>query len=385
MIDRVTEWYEPYMQANSLMTCPLVLALTLGACTSDAPADGDDSSESGSETAGDGDHGDGDQGDGDQGDGDGDQGDGDGDQGDGDGDGDPSCECPDGGNYDQCSVEEDPLLLLSTFTWPPNTSELELDEICTVASIGAGVAVTLDCPAGQVEITLEIEPAWVPAFTTGEQVHLRASESLGMAQGDSWQHLRWRIDRADDSQMLANYIDSGDSTPNLIGDPYTIEVVSGVCEPECLEGKSQAVGVRFTADGEEVLLFAGQSGELGEQEIRVRTADLHTCTDLDPGRYTMLVTPTDAANDACALVLDQSYSSQEQLECGLGPNGVALCNWTVGFDGSQYTWSHSDVGEGGDYSCAGLDLLNVPEGEVIGSVSPDGAVLTWYGVAYDRD
>jgi hypothetical protein len=115
------------------------------------------------------------------------------------------------------------------------------------------------------------------------------------------------------------------------------------------------------------------------------SADQHTCTDGDPGRYIIFVTHTEAANDACALVLDQSYSSQEQLECGLGPNGVELCNWIIGFDGSQYTWSYSDVGQSDDYTCAGLDLLSVPEGEVLGSVSADGAVLTWDGVLYDRD
>jgi len=27
----------------------------------------------------------------------------------------------------------------------------------------------------------------------------------------------------------------------------------------------------------------------------------------------------------------------------------------------------------------------VPEGDTLGSVSPDGAVLTWDGVLYDRD
>jgi hypothetical protein len=93
----------------------------------------------------------------------------------------------------------------------------------------------------------------------------------------------------------------------------------------------------------------------------------------------------DGDGDACELVLGQSYSSQEELECGLGPNGVVLCFWTIGFDGSMYNWSYSDVGDSGDYTCAGLDLLSVPEGEVLGTVSPSGDVLDWQGVLYDRD
>jgi hypothetical protein len=93
----------------------------------------------------------------------------------------------------------------------------------------------------------------------------------------------------------------------------------------------------------------------------------------------------DGDGDACELVLDQSYSSQEELECGLGPNGVVLCNWSIGFDGSFYTWSFSDVGDSGDYSCSGLDILSVPEAQVLGTVSPAGDVLDWQGHLYDRD
>ncbi|HVH98704.1 MAG TPA: hypothetical protein VM869_08340 [Enhygromyxa sp.] len=350
------------------------LVLALGACTPDVPADESDSSETG-------------DGDGDPGDGDGD-----GDPGDGDGDGDQACECPDDGSWDQCGVAEQPLLVHSTFTWPPNTTELELDEICTVASIDAGVTVTLDCPAGEISIAVDTEPAWVPAFAVGEQVHLQASESLGMSEGDDWHSMRWRIDRADDSAMLANYINSGTSEPNFIGDPYMIEVVDGVCQRFCEppgnpspEWIYEDVGVRFIAEADELLLFAGQRSELGDHLIRVGAASQRECTDADPGGYNILITHTEAPADACALVLDQSYSSQEQLECGIGPNGVVLCNWTIAFDGSQYLWSFSDVGSSGDYSCAGLNLLSVPEGDTLGSVSPDGAVLTWDGVLYDRD
>jgi hypothetical protein len=90
------------------------------------------------------------------------------------------------------------------------------------------------------------------------------------------------------------------------------------------------------------------------------------------------------SSDACSLVLDQSYASREQLECGLGPDGVVLCNWTIDFDGSQYVWNYSDVGQSDAYACDGLDLLSVPGGEVLGTVTADGAELTWAGVLYDQ-
>ena len=55
------------------------------------------------------------------------------------------------------------------------------------------------------------------------------------------------------------------------------------------------------------------------------------------------------------------------------------------FDASDYLWHHSDVGESGDYTCDGLDLLSVPEGDLLGTVSPTGDVLDWQGQLYDRD
>ena len=93
----------------------------------------------------------------------------------------------------------------------------------------------------------------------------------------------------------------------------------------------------------------------------------------------------DLPPDACDLVADQSYASQDQLECGLGPNGVELCNWTLSFTVSNYTWTYSDVGESSEYACSGLELISVPEAQPLGLVSADGSTLTWDGVLYLRD
>lgn len=283
VIDRGDCGHCQRMHKITLTASSFVLALA--ACTPSSPADESDSSETGD---GDEDPGDGDE---DPGDGDGDPGDGDGDDEAGDGDGDPSCACPAEGPWDQCGVAEQPLLLNTGFGWPQDFEELELDELCTVASIEAGVTVMLGCASGEVEILIETEPAWVPAFAVGEQVHLRASESSG--EGDLWAGFGWRIDSADDSQMLANYVSTDDSTPNLIGDPYAIDIVSGVCQAICDDipeaGVSEQVGVRFTDADDELLLFAGQSSELGDQLIRVAAAKQVRCSDGAPGNYHIFI------------------------------------------------------------------------------------------------
>ncbi|MFO7567676.1 MAG: hypothetical protein R6X02_33855 [Enhygromyxa sp.] len=97
--------------------------------------------------------------------------------------------------------------------------------------------------------------------------------------------------------------------------------------------------------------------------------------------------PTDASladDNACALVLDRVYTSNEQLECGLGPGGVALCYWSVRFDGEQFVWNYSDISEAGGYDCVDLDLVARPDGEHLGTVSADGSSLIWSGVGYSR-
>lgn len=94
---------------------------------------------------------------------------------------------------------------------------------------------------------------------------------------------------------------------------------------------------------------------------------------------------TDTDVDACAAVSGRTFASLEELECGLGPNGVVLCHWhlTLSANGS-WTWQHSDYGESGTWTCA--------EGVVTGLISGPGAytgtydtvtgTLTWDGHDY---
>ena len=74
-------------------------------------------------------------------------------------------------------------------------------------------------------------------------------------------------------------------------------------------------------------------------------------------------------------------------ECGLSPDGIALCHWrlTLSSDGT-FTWLHSDVGEAGDYTCSGTTITGQrPGGPIIaGEYDPRTERLTWDRVVYTR-
>ncbi len=59
---------------------------------------------------------------------------------------------------------------------------------------------------------------------------------------------------------------------------------------------------------------------------------------------------------ACTALEGLTFRSVDQGECGLTPDGVSLCTWSIAFetvDGtkSRFTWRHSDVGETGHVTC----------------------------------
>jgi hypothetical protein len=100
------------------------------------------------------------------------------------------------------------------------------------------------------------------------------------------------------------------------------------------------------------------------------------CGSSLPGQY---------AGDACAIIANKTYVSVNQMECGLGPNGVAYCNWNVAFsaDGT-FDWRHSDVVESGSYTCNGAAITGTrgSAAPVAGMLDANVDRLTWDGAAY---
>jgi hypothetical protein len=92
---------------------------------------------------------------------------------------------------------------------------------------------------------------------------------------------------------------------------------------------------------------------------------------------------TGAPVDDCAFLVGRSFASDMMLECGLGPNGPELCNWTLSFTMTGYDHQYSDIGESGDYTCRGGAITGTA-GDVqhAGTVDADTGKLIWDDVAY---
>jgi hypothetical protein len=92
-----------------------------------------------------------------------------------------------------------------------------------------------------------------------------------------------------------------------------------------------------------------------------------------------------SAPEGCGFEAPATFRSVEEGECGLGPDGVVMCQWTVSFaaDGT-FSWMYSDLGDSGTWSCSEGELSAQRGGGQAISVSFDAGtgVLTWDGVAY---
>lgn len=109
------------------------------------------------------------------------------------------------------------------------------------------------------------------------------------------------------------------------------------------------------------------------------------CDGTPPGRvrsggFFSLIQSGDCAFEAAA-----SFSSIEEHECGLGPDGEAFCHWSLSLlsDGT-FSWSHSDVSERGIWTCEGTQVTGVSVGgsTIIGIYDPISRILTWNGFRY---
>jgi hypothetical protein len=96
----------------------------------------------------------------------------------------------------------------------------------------------------------------------------------------------------------------------------------------------------------------------------------------------------DRQDGACTALEGRSFQSIDQHECGLTPDGVAMCHWRLDVTAldpqrSSFTWRHSDVGESGSIRCDGRQLSTDGFGPVYtGTYDPEARRLTWVGVTY---
>ena len=136
----------------------------------------------------------------------------------------------------------------------------------------------------------------------------------------------------------------------------------------------------------------GLAGMLACARTDARTSDSGPDTETGSVDSAGDTAPVDTLSDtgvrgACTDLGGSAWGSVDELECGLGPDGVALCHWRLSFttDGA-FTWRYSDVGEGGRWACAGEALTATTDGgRVLAATLVDASHLTWDGVAYLRD
>ena len=93
----------------------------------------------------------------------------------------------------------------------------------------------------------------------------------------------------------------------------------------------------------------------------------------------------DGSANACDVVEGRTFLSVDERECGLTPDGPAMCHWRLQFSDGEYSWSYSDVSESGTYTCDGdtLDASGGGGASYRGTVESDPDRLTWDGVTYE--
>jgi len=92
---------------------------------------------------------------------------------------------------------------------------------------------------------------------------------------------------------------------------------------------------------------------------------------------------------ACVALEGRRFESVSDLECGLTPNGVALCKWQLTFatrddHSSSFQWSYSDVGEAGQIECDGGAITSITASprQVSGTFDAVTQKLVWEGQTY---
>ncbi|MDP2305388.1 MAG: hypothetical protein Q8P18_05130 [Pseudomonadota bacterium] len=114
---------------------------------------------------------------------------------------------------------------------------------------------------------------------------------------------------------------------------------------------------------------------------RLPTLLLVACTassDVDSGA-------PEGERDCGSGLWGETFSSLEELECGLGPDGPELCHWTLTFGEGTYEWSYSDTGETGTVTCDAENKLTATSS---GGTTHPGTFhrttgrVTWDGVVY---
>lgn len=168
--------------------------------------------------------------------------------------------------------------------------------------------------------------------------------------------------------------------PNPCPDPE-LSFNEPPCAPDGTLTALPAAGCYEACDGPDAVCGVGTCTQV--QVDPCACADGGDCCELCGAVDAWLCVEGPLPDAVCEAIVGTTFSSIEELECGLGPDGPVPCHWQVTFEESgDYLWQYSDVGEGGTYTCESsvITLENNPDLEV--AYDPATGILTWDGVQY---
>lgn len=112
------------------------------------------------------------------------------------------------------------------------------------------------------------------------------------------------------------------------------------------------------------------------------TTDPTAATSTDSG--TESSSTTGAPLDDCAFLVGKVFLSDEELECGKGPNGVEMCPWQLTFTADTFDHQLSDFGLQGTYTCADgvIDAVDMQQLAHGGTIDAATGELVWDEIVY---
>lgn len=153
------------------------------------------------------------------------------------------------------------------------------------------------------------------------------------------------------------------------------------CAPQGALPVLPAAGCYEPCNGPGAACLVGQCAQV--QVDPCACADGGDCCELCGAVETWLCVEAPLPDAVCEAIVGTTFSSVEELECGLGPDGPVPCHWQIVFEeDGDYLWQYSDIGEGGTYACIGgvITIQNNPGLDVAYDVAT--GILSWDGVQY---
>ena len=129
-----------------------------------------------------------------------------------------------------------------------------------------------------------------------------------------------------------------------------------------------------------------QESQTEKKDFKTDTATIKQVTNLDE-RVEENDEEENRMHHTCTFELPSRFTSIQELEIGLGLEGVILGNWSVKFNENEtYEWNYSDITEFGNFYCNENSISYSSNEGVHQSVYDiQSEILHWADVEYQLD